>query len=518
MSPIPGVYTTTVSAGESFRQFVDSTEPPRIVDSYDAATHTRARRSASGIIRPEDQVLDRYARERLQSNSADLHRNAILFAWAVRRHLDYTTLFDFQPDTGNKQVDAQLRELMTRDSRAENCDIGGRHSWNRFRRLAEVRKLLDGDVGLMQLRSGHLQGVESAAIKNPTMSRIDVRRWELGVKLGTGRRAVAYCVQSRDQNGDKVERVVPASQLMMLAAFEGRFDQIRGISAVAGALNEFRDVYEIRDLMRAKLKLEQILGVAFIRAKDSDDSLAEHFGTDGDTEDEEEDDEPGSRIPPAYDIGQGVKGFELDTGDDIKVVNGNTPSNEGQAFLSASIAIAIKCLDLPMNFFDEAHTNFFGSRAAWIQYERSCNHKREDQLELHRRYTVWRFSRWILPTAYGGTGELVLPNSMTLSDLKFRWIPRGVPWWNPKDELTVDLMAAAAGLKDMQTICDERGLGIWRDNIEKLAVQFDEAKQAGFTLAFQPQKLPMALTFGPPPDPIKPPQPDAVPASGTAKE
>jgi hypothetical protein len=101
----------------------------------------------------------------------------------------------------------------------------------------------------------------------------------------------------------------------------------------------------------------------------------------------------------------------------------------------------------------------------------------------------------VLPTSLGGTAEIVLPATMSVESLKWRWVARGVPWWNPKEELTTDLMAAAAGLKDLQTICDERGLGIWRDNLGKLKRQFAEARDAGFTLTFQDQKLPLSLSF-----------------------
>ncbi len=502
---MPGSFSADVSA--SPYQFAVGDAPQRS-DGYDATLTSRNRRSASGVIRPEDKVLDRTARVRLSSNSMDLHRNAILFAWAIRRHLDYTTIFDFQPLTGDDGMNRDLRDLMERDNRPENCDVGGRHSWNRLRRLAEVRKLLDGDCGFLTLRSGMLQGVESHMVKNPAMQvRADQARWDSGVKLGPGRRAVAYCLTDRDQYGMLHERVVPQSQFFMLGAFEGRFDQIRGISPVAGALNEFRDVYETKELINAKVKLDQIFGVAFMRDQGAG-SLAEEFGTDGATESETEnatDAEPSA--PPSYDLGQGIKGFDLDKDEKIELIHSSNPSTQSQKFLELSIAIAIKALDLPFNFFNEASTNFFGSKAAWIQYDRSCVAKREDQLELHRRYTIWRMTRWMLPTDFGGTGEIVLPRSMDLKDVNWKWVPRGMPWWNPQEELTVDLMAAAAGLKTLQQICDERGLGIWTDNLKGLSAEFEIAKSLGFTLAFQPQKLPLSLSFGVPamlPDGSKP--------------
>lgn len=495
----PGHYVGTVS--QNPHQFTSLGG----MDQYAAVESSKHRRTASGIVRPEDKILDATRRKMLASNAMDLHRNAVLFAWAVRRHLDYTTLFDFQPQTGDAGLDRDLRDLMADACRPRNCDVGGRHSWNKIRRLAEVRKLLDGDCGLLLLRSGHVQGIESHAIRNPRMVRTDATNWDMGVKLGPGRRAVAYCLEDRGPNGLLRERVVPRSRLLLLASFEGRFDQIRGISPVAGALNEFRDVYETKELMQAKVKLDQIFGVAFMRNADAT-SLADEFGVDGSTESEDPataaSADPGP--PPSYDLGQNVKGFDMDKDEDIKLLQSTNPSSQTQEFLQLSIAIAIKALDLPFNFFDESRTNFFGSKAAWIQYDRACQAKREDQLELHREWTVWQMRRWLLPRSIGGTGELVLPAGRTLTDVKWRWVNRGMPWWNPQEELTVDLMAAAAGLKTMQTICDERGLGVWRDNLAGLAAEFGAARDAGFTLAFQPQKLPLSLSFtgSPQPEPV----------------
>lgn len=495
MTPVPGLYTGVVSPGS--RQFISAVSSPSGSATYEALDPRGKRRSVSGQIRSEDQILTQQRRSRLAGNAMDLHRNAVLFAWAIRRHLDYTTLFDFQPCNEDDSLNDDLRSLMERDSRPENCDIGGRHSWNRLRRLAEVRKICDGDCGLLQLRSGHLQGIESFGIRTPRKKRRDADRWRLGVKLGAGNRALAYGLTERTNNTTR-ERVVPASQLMMLASFEGRFDQHRGISPITAALNEFRDIYETKALMQEKVKLDQIFGVAFTRSVDSagfddgDDLPLTGENGDGQTDAAAAADQATKQ---QYEIGQGVKGFDLDDNEGIELIQSQNPSSQTQAFLNLSIAIAIKALDLPFNFFDESHTNFFGSRAAWIQYERACHSKREDQLELHRRYTLFRLRRWMLPRSAGGTGELVLPSSMTMGDLKWKWVPRGIPWWKPQEELTVDLMAVAAGLKDFQQVCDERGTGIWRENIRQIKRQLKQAHLDGITLAFNEAKLPLSLTF-----------------------
>ena len=53
-------------------------------------------------------------------------------------------------------------------------------------------------------------------------------------------------------------------------------------------------------------------------------------------------------------------------------------SVSGTEFIQVVLSIAMKSLDLPYNFADESFTNFFGSRAAWLAYDRACIAKRAD--------------------------------------------------------------------------------------------------------------------------------------------
>ena len=70
------------------------------------------------------------------------------------------------------------------------------------------------------------------------------------------------------------------------------------------------------------------------------------------------------------------------------------PGSNTREFISVVLAIALKALDLPFNFYDESHTNFFGSRAAWLLYDRACQSKRDDVAEFLRKITVWLYQGW----------------------------------------------------------------------------------------------------------------------------
>ena len=407
--------TSAISAGiEAARyQFAANDSASSAVGSsasagYDAINPKGRRKSVSSQIRSEDVVLDANKRRRMTAQAMDLHRNAGLAGWALRQHLNYVTLFDLYFSTPDASLNNDLAALMERDNKRENCDVGGRHSWNRIRRLAEVRKMLDGDVGIARLRSGLLQGIEGNTIVTPA----DVFAnsvWEQGVLLGPGKRAKAYNVRETVA-GKSVDRMISAENMFLLAAFEGRFNQVRGISSFSAGMNEFRDFYETIDYARAKVKVEQLIALAITREhEETENGSTLGNRVDGTDETETDDAPPVPTQPPQVSFGEGPVKLDLDPGEDAKFLNAGNPSSQTQEFLRLCVHLALLSCDIPMNFFDPKYVNYSGGRTSWNQYERSCIHKREDQLDLHAWYTNWRLARYILPKSMGGTGEIVLP-------------------------------------------------------------------------------------------------------------
>lgn len=468
--------------------------PNYAVAGYDGLKNTGQRRVVGTRIRPEHEILTDRGRQTLSANTYDLYRNSVLLSWCLRRHMDYICSWEWKPDTGDLSLDRDLKDLMQRDSRPYQCDAGGRHSWARMLRLAELQAQLAGDCFLVPLQQGLIQGVESHAVRNPTSNRRDIDRWQQGCKLGTANRTVAVCFHELLNDGTSAERILARSQLWHHACFDFRFDQIRGISPVTTALNGIRDTHETVEDIRSKLKMETILGVAFFQS----DPTRNPFQN-APVQDVPEDDN-GRKAPPYFDLGKGAVGFMMGdkSKESIESFQLTNPSTQTQEFLKLSIMIAIKAFDLPFFMFDESNSNFTSSRGAWLAYEKACVPKQDNIRELNRLYTLWRTIRWTLPKAYGGTGEIVLPRGLSLADLQGRWIPRGTPWWKPEEEITTDLMLVACGGMTLQEMCDKRGLGIWSDNVQSLAAELQTAADAGLALVFNQGKLPVSLKFNAP--------------------
>ena len=144
--------------------------------------------------------------------------------------------------------------------------------------------------------------------------------------------------------------------------------------------------------------------------------------------------------------------------------------------------VALKSLDIPFSFYDESHTNFFGSRAAWLHYERSCKDKRDDQIEMRRNYTQWKLQNWI------ASGRLVLPVSMRQTDIHFEWVPGGMAWWDPSKEINGHIAAIKAGLDTPQRICRATGTDYY-DNVDAISKALQYASEKGVPVEFAMQEI-----------------------------
>jgi capsid protein len=456
---------------------------------YDAVEERGRRESPAIRTQSEDRILLPTMRQKLDATAQDLHRNFAVAQWMIRRHLDYVSTFTFHSRSDNDEFDEQLNGLMAVWAQRQECDAAGRHRFDKIVRLAELQAVLRGDVGLMKLANGQTQGIEGDRIRNPLGTPYADPTWIHGVKVDAAGKALNYAIHRRLPYGSyELERQVPAANLILHGYFD-RFDQIRGISPIVTALNPLRDTYEACDLALAKSKVEQLFALAFYRnATESGGELTEETETtaDGST--------TTSSTAPKYQVnfGKGPVLLDLDPGDRAEFLQSSSPSANFQAFTQLVLMIAMKALDLPFGFFDEAHTNFYSSRGAWLIYERACQDKRDALIEVLTELTRWRVKLWVLD------GALKLPKGMTVDTVPFEWVPGGMPFWDPSKEMRGNLQAISAGLDNPQRITKESGLGDFYDNCRQIAKAQKFARDLGLTLSFDagPPEVQVVSTEG----------------------
>lgn len=413
---------------------------------YPAVEDTTRRRRGSTSLRSEDKELPPEQRRKLISTTRDLMRSAAIAAWAVRVHCAHIATHRFQPKTGDPRIDRQLEQLMKVWSRPQNFDVAGRHSLERMIYLAEHGRTVDGDAFLVKMSDGRVQLIESDRIRTPrfdSTGRISAERLKKfvhGIELtGTGRPVnYAVCDRTEQGSGFQLKTVLPARHVLHHAYFI-RADQTRGVSPLAAALNNFRDIDEMNELAIGKAKVAQYFGVKIKR--EGDEALGEVEGQG----------EHGDQAPYKFDLGKGPVAFDLEPGDDIEFVESRTPSTEFQAFCRQMIEAALKSVDLDMALFDSSHANYSSTKMALSVYKKSAAIKQADVQDLLRQLTVWRMGLWL------EDGILQVPAGMSINDLHFEWRPTGWESIDPLKDAKASVERINAGIASRQQIVKEAG-------------------------------------------------------------
>jgi capsid protein len=443
---------------------------------YDAIVDKGRRKPSSALTMAEDRHLNAFGRRLLIGNTRDLLRNFCLVHWAIRRHLDYVASFRFESTTGNHAYDRDAERVFDRESRAENTDISGRFSLRKLTRLQELLAVVDGDVGWLRVArgTGRLQLIESDRVRSPYgLDTYTDDGWINGIRCDEAMSPLEYGIYKRVYGGTALqfERTIPASQ-MRLRGYWHRVDQVRGVSPLASAVNSFRDAYEGFDAALIQAKVAALFGLQIKRWSErpigdikEDDAATPTGGYD-------------------IDLSHGAFVLDLDPGDAAEFLHSGQPSTEWQAFMQLVLMVALKSVDIPYSFLDEGHTNFFGSRGAWLLYDRSAEDKREDNAEALDYFTEFKYRRLIAQR------RLSLPKTadgrqLTVDDHPWQHVARKAPWWRPLEEVQANLKAIGGGLTSPQKVCQESDQGDFYENVDAIADAIAYAKDKGVTLAFQ---------------------------------
>lgn len=450
---------------------LSSNETSSTGSGYDVVNSKNKRRAGNGVLRSEDQELNIADRRKMLTSAKMMYRNFALIRWMVARHLDYVSTFTFQARTKNPDLNKHLEKLMKGWSKRSNFEASGRFSRTRFTRMAEMQRVINGDIGVVRLRSGKVQGIEGDRIRTPQgglPAGYTPQDLIHGVRTHKSGRHLEYCVCQRGKFSDAgggsslmtFERMVPARN-MTLFGYQDWMDQTRGISPLACSLKDAIDCYEASEYALAKMKIDQLIGLVFKREALGEGSILDKI--DGENE-ESEDAEEGVEEPRygALNLGNGPIQLDLDPGDDFKIESAQTPSTQFQQYFQTTVQVCLKSLDIPYSFYSENFSNYSGSRQALLQYNQAATVKRQDLQELLDELTLWRCLLWM----QDGQLQGVAPD-----DLVWEWVPSGLPWIDPLKEVQAQLAALGAKITSRQRILREAGMGDFDSIVSELAYE-----------------------------------------------
>lgn len=433
---------------------------------YRATQNNGTRRVISPSILSQDKHVNVNDRNVLNASTYDLMRNCGLIAFAINTHLNYIASFNLQVKTGNQQFDKQVQAKMKWWSNSENCDISKRFSFNQMIRLIEKTRFLAGDVLVIKTENTKLQIIEGDRIANPTQipeqftNKINLADYEHGLKIDkyTGQ-VKKYLVCERTSGTTRKLQAIVDSQDCMFLAYRPRIDSYRGYAPLSAAINNAKDLMDGQQFLLMKIRLTALLG--FVITRQSTDALGrnqvsgvEKSSTDVDM----------TMAKPSL--------FDMKPGQDVKVIEGTAARTQTINFYKDMAMQILRSVDIPYSFYSEDFSNFYGSRGAVIQYEKSCQPKRQALVYMLNNITRWLISNWILD------GSLILPKGININNINFEWISSGTNLWKPTEELMGIAYAASMGIMSFADATKSLG-GDWYENIDKLKQEYAHAKAQG---------------------------------------
>jgi capsid protein len=418
--------------------------PRRAADfGYDAIVNSGKRRSLSGILRSEDYELLAVDRKKLVSGTHDQGRNFSVTRWMIERHLDYITTANLKWRSGDVALDKLVEGKLRLWNDRRQSDLTRRHSFSFNCRLAEGMALKCGDMLPIRLASGCVQWLEGDRVATPTSGipaqyGIDPRMLLHGVQLDEYGGVLNYITCTRGAKANPWQQPtgllfdqVISEQDATLYGFFDRYDQVRGVSPLACALNSLQDIYEAKTYALGRMKVDQLWAMAIYR--DRSDTL-------------EDDPQDYSKVK----VGDGPSLWDLDPGDRAEFLQSSQPSSQFQDFMTRAIQFSLKALAIPFSFFDEAYTNYAGARQHLLQYEQSAKVRRSEHFAMRDEIIDWRVSLFVFD------GELP-PEVLAPQRYHWEWIAAALPWIDPLKEAQAKLMLLAANLESEINLAKAQG-------------------------------------------------------------
>jgi capsid protein len=410
----------------------------------------------------------------LSSQGRDLLRNSSIAGFVIRKHNQYVAKTDFKCCIPNQpQYNALIKKFIYYWGRRQNCDIARRHSLQELLTIIETHRIIDGDIGILKCSNGRIQLIEGDRIRNPMLpDKQDGYEWIHGVKVGNTGQAFKYAIHKRGEGGGfTFEREVSAEN-MILCGYYNRVDQIRGVSLLSSAINQFQDVYEGIEYALAKAKLSQLLGIV---TKCEDDLQA--------TPEENEQDAEALHKQIKETFGSGTVHLDLRPGEEAQLIESSTPSTQFQQFIQNVIQLALAALDIPYSFFDGSKTNYYGTRGALDNYIESCVNKQVGLIEALHEITDWRLRMAIID------GELPSPpNGMSVDEMLWYcdWIGARMPLWRLIEDAKGYLVAEQCGNISPQKVTGMYGMD-FDENLSEIAEAVHTANTLGVNLPLSQQ-------------------------------
>lgn len=437
----------------------------RIALGYHAVQDKGRRQAPTATIKNEDAQLTSSDKRKLDMTTQDLPRNFELAAWALRLHVAYVSRLMPHVQTSDPELNKLVMQLLKRESAKDRFDVARRHSRDRAMALFELANVFYGDAALIKLGSGHVQGIPGCRIAKPSAvmpKGTGADKWKnltdrgliLDESTGSMREA---CICRWKPNGSGLEfDHFEAAENLIYNGYFTDFDQTRGASPMASAVNRCKDVMEALEYTTLKIKLHSLLGVAF----GSDATQAVLDSTLGG-------DESTTTERPQYkvELSRGLMVLNLQPGDKADMLESKTPTSEFTDYMAMSVRIALLAFDIPYTFLDSRSSSFSARIADANQYEFLAAEKRAKNADVCSEWSTWKLG---LLAAQEPLAGALAASGVTLEEVSAatEWVGAETPWIDKLAQLQGDQLAISLGVDSIPRVCRRRNLD-WKTIAEE---------------------------------------------------
>lgn len=433
---------------------------------YQASVNDGKRRSGPKRLKSEQATLNLPKRRKMEAAAWDQLRNYAVVAWAIRRHVSYVSQFNFKIRTPDDELTSFFRNQFRRRMKRRNFDVAEMHNFNSAFALREIGKVCSGDHLMLKLPDMKVQLIDSTRIAKPDKARgkrnlpkrVVNQVTDEGLIINNQGKITDFCICGYDPNDGKTleyQALVPRESAIYSGYFI-RGSQNRGVSPLSSALNQFQDLYESWQYTLMKQRVHALLGFAFYRDLDGEETGLPYQGSpayqtdpDGAVEDD-----------GGYDIklDGNLLNLDLEPGDKVDLLESKTPHTDTVEFWATQVRAALLALDIPFTAFDGRESSFSHTLSDRADYERSAKEKQQANMEDVEEWRDWQLMDMLANNPQMARLAESLYN--TEDDLCEAICPvaTGMPWINRKDQATAAATMLSNGLTSRQRLCREQNL------------------------------------------------------------
>jgi lambda family phage portal protein len=447
--------------------------------SYDAGSYDRGN-SNWRVTNTSAELTDRYSRDEVRARARDLERNSDMMnsvVGAFKRNV-VGGGYHVQIKTGDEELNKTIQKAWKKWCKKQNCDVTGTQSLNQIIRMSVERKKIDG--GILFVKRYTAQGFVPFQLQMIEVDELDTGAMQPktaenkvvgGIEFNSFNRPIGYFIRQYEPDGySQRDPVYVEAKDVIFYATKKRPSQLREMSDMAHTIPRIRDVNEFITAVSVKQRIEACLAV-FIK-KGLPTTGISGYGRSSSVMAEERVSYDGKMLSPGM-----IK--ELNTGDEVQVVNPNGQGSDATSFtkLQQRLIGAGQGISYEATSRDMAESTYSSTRQGMIEDDLTYDEEKELLIEvLDEIYETFIISAVLC-------NAISIPNFWNEKDkyLAHEWIQEPKPWIDPYKESNANKIALQTGQKTYKQIAAENGRD-WRDQVDDMAEVLDYGNEKGIDM------------------------------------